>query len=71
MLLAMLSPAAEQVAVLVVRAWREDEGPADLRARITWVDDVGGGEERAAVASGTDEILGVVRRWLDGVAGGA
>jgi hypothetical protein len=57
--------------VLIVRAWREGEGPEGLRARITWVMDVEGAPERTAVAAGRDDILASVRRWLDDVAAAA
>jgi hypothetical protein len=58
-------PADERVAVLVVRAWREDGGPTGLRARVTWVDDVEQGREQTAAASSVEDVLTVVRRWLD------
>ena len=67
----MTATAPERVAVLIVRAWQAGEGPEGLRARITWVMDVEGAAERAAVAAGRDDILASVRRWLDDVAAAA
>jgi hypothetical protein len=67
----MPTPAGERVAVLVVRAWHEGEGPSALRARITWVDDVAAGAEQTALAAGVGEVVEVVRRWLEGLAGPA
>jgi hypothetical protein len=64
----MPATAPERVAVLIVRAWREGEGPAGLRARITWVTDVERASELTAVAAGRDDILASVRRWLDDLA---
>lgn len=56
----------ERSAVLVVRLWRESGAePNDVRGRITMAanaDDVGATE--TAVASG-EEVIGVVRNWLD------
>ncbi len=60
-------PASERVAVLVVRAWREDAGPAGLRVRVTWVDDVEQGREQTTAAASTEDVLAIVRRWLDAV----
>lgn len=67
----MSATAPERVAVLIVRAWHEGEGPAGLRARITWVTDVEGGRELTAAAAGRDDIIASVRRWLDDVAAAA
>lgn len=67
-----MSPTApERVAVLIVRAWLEGEGPAGLRARITWVTDVEGAPELTAAAAGHDDIVAFVRRWLDDIAAAA
>jgi hypothetical protein len=67
----MSATAPERVAVLIVRAWHEGDGPAGLRARITWVTDVEGAPERTAVAAGLDDILASVRRWLEDIAAAA
>jgi hypothetical protein len=64
----MSATAPERVAVLIVRAWLEGEGPAGLRARITWVMDVEGAPELTAAAAGRDDIVAFVRRWLDDIA---
>jgi hypothetical protein len=67
----MLPASSDGVAVLVLRAWSEGEGPASLRARITWVNDVRSDEEHTAVASGSEDILEVVRGWLGELGAGA
>jgi hypothetical protein len=60
-------PASERVAVLVVRAWREEPGPSGLRARVTWVDDVEQGREQTTAAASVEDVMAIVRRWLDAV----
>lgn len=57
--------APERTAVLVVRAWHEGEGPAGLRARITYVIDLDAGREMTASIGGRDAILAAMQRWLD------
>jgi hypothetical protein len=59
--------APERIAVLVVRAWHEGEGPAGLRARITWVMNVARGDELTEAAAGHEVILALITRWLDDV----
>jgi hypothetical protein len=63
-------PAAltDSVAVLIVRAWHEAGNQASLRARVTWVMDVEGSSEQTAEATGRDDILACVDRWLDELA---
>lgn len=60
--------ASQRVGVLVVRVWPEHEGPSGLRARISWVDDLEQGAEQITVAAGPEDVLAVVRRWLDSFA---
>ena len=56
----------ERSAVLVVRVWREaGTEPAVVRGRITMTADADeAGSTKTAAASG-EEILGVVRDWLN------
>jgi hypothetical protein len=55
--------------VLVIRAWRDELAGAHLRARIiTTVDPPYGGSE-IDVASGVEEILLNVRKWLENLEG--
>jgi hypothetical protein len=57
--------APERTAVLVIRAWLEEDGEKPLRARITSTLDVSA--PRATEASGAaseEDVLGAVRAWL-------
>jgi hypothetical protein len=49
-------------AVMVIRAWVEDDGR--LRARITKTLDVASRNEETTVVLGTDQVLAQVERWL-------
>lgn len=52
--------------VLVLRVWMEGPGREAVRARITHTDDVTAPEnERALSAAGVEEVLAVVRAWLE------
>jgi hypothetical protein len=64
----MAATAPERVAVLIVRAWHEGDGPRGLRARVTSVVNVEDGPEVSQVVAGREEILACVRRWLEQVA---
>lgn len=57
-------PPRKPTAVLVVSAWHEGEPPR-VAARITHTRDVTRNDRVTVVAAGSDEILDVVRRWLD------
>lgn len=64
--------APERTAVLVIRAWLEDEGrePA-LRARLTSALDATCPKETETVAAASeDEIVQVVRSWVRGFTAG-
>lgn len=52
--------------LLVVRAWLEGEPPA-LRARITTTVDVEVGGQQSTYAGETEEVVQIVRDWLDGL----
>jgi hypothetical protein len=55
---------AERTGVLVVRIWIESaSGP--LRARVTRTLDVEGGEETSQVAATAEQILRLVRDWIE------
>lgn len=57
----------ERVAVMVIRAWIEEESDSpELRARLTEIDKLVGRhvESRVIVSADVDEISEEVRRWL-------
>jgi hypothetical protein len=54
----------DPTAVLVVSAWRQG-APPRLVARITSTVDTTTADRVTATAAGVDEIVAVVRRWLD------
>jgi hypothetical protein len=61
----------ERSGVAIVRVWLErSEGEAGLRARITLVKDLADGATEDAVASTPDEIVEIVRRFLDEILAG-
>ena len=53
----------ERAGVIVIRVWVEDA--SEVRARITASTDLFSGEQTVAVAQGAEDILAVVRSWLD------
>jgi hypothetical protein len=59
----MSAPLGERAGVIVVRAWLESDGR--VRARVTATDLAMMQERKSASAEGTDEILGLVRDWLE------
>jgi hypothetical protein len=61
----MSAPPADRTAVLVVRAWREDETLTGLRARVTAVRDVVTGESVITTCATVEDICQAVRAWLD------
>jgi hypothetical protein len=52
----------ERVGVIVVRAWVEGDG--GIRARVT-ATDLSLAEESVSSAEGVEEIVGLVRAWLE------
>ena len=55
----------ERTAVLVIRAWFEDDAEPQLRARITSTLDVSATRPRdSSAAASQQEIVCVVRNWL-------
>ena len=55
--------------MLVIRAWAEEAfDPPVLRARITRTLDVSGHEAVQTAAASPDEIVAVVRSWLEELA---
>lgn len=56
-------PSPQAVGVLVLRLWRDEGG--HLRARITARLDVEDSEEFVSTAASPDEILEIVRAWID------
>jgi hypothetical protein len=60
--------AEERTAVLVVRAWKETGAEGSLRARVTSTLDVSvSGDEETLVAASEQEIVEIVRTWLQAV----
>jgi hypothetical protein len=59
--------APERTAVLVARAWLHGDPPA-LVARITYTVDVTEPDRVTVAASGADEIVDAIRRWIDELA---
>jgi hypothetical protein len=55
--------ATEQTPVLVVRVWFEEPGGAGFRARV--VRELPGGEAATDAVARVDDVLAVVRDWLD------
>jgi hypothetical protein len=52
----------ERAGVIVIRAWLESDGR--VRARVT-ATDLSVPEETVSSAEGSEEIVGLVRGWLD------
>jgi hypothetical protein len=60
------SPIVERTGVVVIRIWIEDASLRNgLRARVSLVRDIESGETATVVAAGPQELLGVVRRFVD------
>jgi hypothetical protein len=55
--------------VLVVRAWLEGSPPGQLRARITQTLDISAPREVVRVVGSADDVLALVRAWLDALRG--
>jgi hypothetical protein len=56
----------ERAGVIVVRAWLENDGR--VRARVT-ATDFSLPDESVSTAEGIDEIVGIVRTWLERLVG--
>lgn len=56
---------SDRTGVLVVRLWIEANHERGLRARITQTLDAIAGEQSVAVAASADDIVAVVKRWVD------
>jgi hypothetical protein len=52
--------------VLVVRIWVEERAESAFRARITATGDVSSEEQTSVVAASVDDVLRIVREWVDG-----
>lgn len=51
--------------MLVLRVWLEDEPEPKLRARVTRTVDLAGREEVSSTAGSAEEILSIVRAWIE------
>jgi hypothetical protein len=58
---------AERTGVLVVRIWIEGENNG-LRARLTGTQDITRGEETTFTAGTADEVVEIVRAWVEAFA---
>ena len=58
-----MPPVTEKVGLVVVRAWTE--GASSFRARVTVVPDVAASEEQVVVVGSPDEVVTLVRDWLN------
>jgi hypothetical protein len=52
-------------AALVIRAWREADGPAGLRVRITQLPDLGAETETTTVVTAPEDVYREVQGWLE------
>jgi hypothetical protein len=59
----MSAPLGERAGVIVVRAWLESDGR--VRARVTTTDPSMREEKRSASAEGIEDVLRLVRDWLE------
>jgi hypothetical protein len=55
----------DRAGVIVIRVWLEDPSAPIPRARITATSDLATTEQTVGAAEGVDDILAVVRDWLD------
>lgn len=60
---------SDRASLLIVRLWVEADHEMGLRARITQCLDTTTTETSVAVASTADDIYGVVKQWVEDVAG--
>jgi hypothetical protein len=63
-------PGGERTGVLVLRVWVEPSGleGEGLRARITAEEQLGTGERTTVVAGSVEQIVEIVRSWVEGFA---
>jgi hypothetical protein len=61
----VIHSAGERTGVLVLRVWIEYDGGGGLRARITESSDILSYEQTTVVVGSIEDVLGVVRDWLD------
>lgn len=54
-----------RVALLVIRAWCEDDGEPSLRARILEIPDLEAPKERVSMTGRREELHAIIDRWLD------
>jgi hypothetical protein len=65
-------PSFERVGVLVIRAWTAGTPPEPaLRARLTSTLDLDSPRRKVSAAASAEEILELVRDWLEGFQGEA
>jgi hypothetical protein len=58
-----MTPSSERVAIIIVRT-RLQRGEYDF-FRITWTDDLIGGQSTTVVASTGNDVVASVRHWLE------
>lgn len=54
----------ERTGLMVVRIWFEDSG-VSLRARLTETSDLDSAEQTSRVAASIDEVVEIVRDWVE------
>jgi len=55
----------DRTGVLVVRVWVEVHPEQGLRARITETNDIVAGRQRSVAVASVDEVVEIVRAWLE------
>ena len=58
-------PESRPTAVLILRAWHEDDSAASLRVSITSTVDLTRADELVSAAATPDEVYEAVRVWLE------
>jgi hypothetical protein len=53
-----------RVALLVIRAWRDDDDAGGLRLRVSRTQDVSSQAQNVSLLTSADEVLGTVAEWL-------
>jgi len=59
-----MSRTSDQVAVLIIRLWKEGDSASPLRARITQTLNISGPEEIVTSGTSVEEVLAAVGEWL-------
>jgi hypothetical protein len=60
-----MAAAAARAGVMIVRIWLEEGDESGLRARLTESSDLASAEQTTHAASTVDEVVELVRDWLE------